>query len=342
MTPFAPLAVQTSRPLCEFYDVALLDLDGVVYVGENAVPTAPAALAKAASAGLRLAFVTNNASRTPASVAAHLTELEVPATAEQVVTSAQAAATLVAELVPVGAAVLVVGGEGLHAALRERALVPVLSADDEPMAVVQGFSPDVGWRQLTEAVLALRRDIPWIACNLDLTIPTPRGRAPGNGTLVNVVRAASGREPVVAGKPELPLHAEAVRRTGARNPLVVGDRLDTDIEGAVRAGTPSLLVLTGVTGARELLDAPVGMRPTFVSADLDGLLQSHETPVLQGATWSFRGWSARVEKSSVEVSGVGEPVDALRVACAAAWSIEPTGERVTVSAPGSARLPSGR
>lgn len=322
MTPADPVLRDSALPLCEAFDVALLDLDGVVYVGEHAVPTAPPALETAAGRGMRLAFVTNNAARTPETVAAHLSELGVPADPEQVVTSAQAAATLVADQVPPGSKVLVLGGDGLVAALRERGLEPVLSADDGPVAVVQGFSPDLGWRQLTEGALALATGVPWVASNTDITIPTPRGRAPGNGTLVGVLRSATGREPVVAGKPELPLHAEAVRRTGAVRPLVVGDRLDTDIEGAVRADTPSLLVLTGVTTPRELLGAAPHLRPTWVAADLGGLLVPHQAPRPEDDGWRAGGWTARTDGQQLVVTGSGDPVDALRAACAAVWTSE--------------------
>jgi len=309
------------EPLCSTYDVALLDLDGVVYRGPHAVPGAPEALAKAAESGMRLAFVTNNAARTPETVAEHLRELGVAAQADQVVTSAQAAARLVAERVPQGSPVLVVGGEGLVNALRERGLVPVHSAKDEPVAVVQGFAPDVSWRLLAEGAYAVATGVPWIASNVDMTIPTGRGIAPGNGTLVSAVGAATGREPVVAGKPELPLHAEALSRSGASRPLVVGDRLDTDIEGAVRAGTPSLLVLTGVTTPERLLAAPPGLRPSYLAEDLTGLLQAHTAPRLTEAGAVLAGWRAELTGGDVlTVRGSGDPIDALRVACAASWA----------------------
>jgi HAD superfamily hydrolase (TIGR01450 family) len=306
--------------LAAAYDTALLDLDGVVYVGPQAVAGAPEALAAARARGMRLAFVTNNASRTPDAVAAHLTELGVPAQVDEVVTSAQAAATLVAERLPAGAAVLVVGGPGLEVALRENGLTPVKSADEAPAAVVQGFSPDVDWGLLLEGVLAVDRGVPWIASNTDLTIPTPRGRGPGNGTLVEVIALATGRRPVVAGKPELPLHREAVRRAGAVHALVVGDRLDTDIEGATRAGTDSLLVLTGVTTVAELLRAPGQHRPTYLSADLSGLLITHPE-VRGGAGVGACGrWTATVHDGRLSLDGEGDRDDALRAACAAAWS----------------------
>jgi glycerol 3-phosphatase-2 len=318
--PAAALQRGTDRPPARLYDAALLDLDGVVYVGPTAVPHAAEALAAARAAGMRLAFVTNNASRTPDKVAAHLRELGVPAQPDEVATSAQAAARLVAELVPAGSAVLVVGGEGLEEAIAGRGLRPVRAHDAEVAAVVQGFDPSVGWTQLAEGAFAVRAGVPWVASNTDLTIPTPRGIAPGNGTLVQVIRSTTGVEPIVAGKPELALHAESAERVGARHPLVVGDRLDTDILGANRAGADSLLVLSGVTDAAQLLAAPPDRRPTFLAADLRGLLRVHE-PVRAGSDGvSSGGWTAAVRDGRLELTGSGEPSEGLRAACVAWWS----------------------
>jgi HAD superfamily hydrolase (TIGR01450 family) len=312
----------SEHPLAERFDTALLDLDGVVYVGPHAIDGVPGALEEARRRGLRTAFVTNNASRPPEAVAAHLRELGVPAEPQDVVTSAQAAATLLLDHVDPGAAVLVVGGEGLYAALRERGLRPVGSLDDDPAALVQGFSPDVGWSQLAEGTFAVRRGLPWIASNLDLTVPTPRGIAPGNGALVGVIRAATGARPLAAaGKPELALHREAMRRSGARDPLVVGDRLDTDIEGANRAGVPSLLVLTGVTGPDELLAADEQHRPTYVAADLSaGLLEPHPRVTGEDRGWVCGAWRVTRRGDRVELAGAGPAIDALRALCVAVWS----------------------
>jgi glycerol-1-phosphatase len=315
----------SARPLADVYDTALLDLDGVVYVGTQAVAHAPETLAAARARGMHLAFVTNNAARMPATVAAQLTRLGVPAAPADVVTAAQAAARLVAEHVPAGAAVLVVGGDGLEQALRERGLRPVRSADDGPAAVVQGYAPDVDWRQLAEASYAVARGIPWIASNLDLTIPTGRGIAPGNGALVGTVRIATGAEPLVAGKPELPLHRETILRTGARNPLVVGDRLDTDIEGAQHAGVDSLLVMTGVTTAALLVAAAPERRPTYLAADLRGLLTAHPEVSGHGDGWACGPWHAAVRDGEAvlerDAGAVGaDPYEGLRALCAAAWS----------------------
>src|SRR3954454_9996585 len=262
-----PLTVGTSIPPCQVYDVALLDLDGVVYVGPDAVPAAPAALAAARGAGMRLGVVANNAARTPEEVAAHLTELGVPAEATDVMTSSQAAATVVAGLLEPGAPVLAVGGPGVAAALTAAGLTVVQRAEDRPAAVVQGYGRDVSWTELAEAVVAVRDGARHVATNVDATIPSPRGALPGNGAMVGVVRAVTGQDPMVTGKPDPAMHAECVRRTGARRPLVVGDRLDTDIEGARRAGAASLLVLTGVTDPAGLLAGPPQHRPALLSAD---------------------------------------------------------------------------
>jgi HAD superfamily hydrolase (TIGR01450 family) len=308
------------RPPAESYDAALLDLDGVVYVGPAAVPHAVDALAAARKAGMRLAFVTNNASRTPQAVADHLRELGIPADADEVATSAQAAARIVAELVPPGSAVLVVGGEGLEQAVVDRGLHPVRVYDSQVAALVQGYHPTVAWTHLAEGTFAVRGGVPWIASNTDLTIPTPRGIAPGNGTLVNVIRTATGVDPIVAGKPELALHAESAERVGARHPLVVGDRLDTDILGADRAGADSLLVLSGVTDAAELLAAPPDRRPTFLSTDLRGLLRPHDPVAATDDGIAVGGWFACVRDGRLELTGDGVLSEGLRAACVAWWA----------------------
>lgn len=265
---------EQSPSVAEQHDVALLDLDGVVYVGADAVPHAAQALAEARSQfGMRSVFVTNNASRTPATVAEHLQRLGVPAEPIQVVTSAQAGARMLAERLAPGEQVLAIGGPGVAEALRERDLVPVFEVDDDTAAVMQGYGPEVGWAQLAEGSLAIARDLPWVATNTDRTIPTPRGRVLGNGALVAALQHASGVEPMVAGKPQPPLMRESVQRSGASNPLVVGDRLDTDIEGANRSGIPSMLVLTGVCDWQDLLTAPDQLRPGMIGRDLRDLLR---------------------------------------------------------------------
>ncbi|GAA0492720.1 HAD-IIA family hydrolase [Streptomyces sp. NPDC046215] len=311
----------SEQRLSAAYDTALLDLDGVVYAGGEAIAHAVESLGTAREGGMHLAYVTNNAARTPEAVAGHLTELGVPAEPSDVITSAQAVARLIADQLPSRARVLVIGAEGLRVALEERGLVPVDSADDDPAAVAQGYGgPDMPWSRLAEASYAVARGVPWFASNTDLTIPSPRGIAPGNGAAVQVVRIATGAEPQVAGKPLPPMHRETVLRTGAERPLVVGDRLDTDIEGAHVGGVDSLLVLTGVTTPAQLLAAEPRHRPTYVAEDLRGLLAAQPAVDADGSDFRCGGWTASVDGGALVLDGDGEPVDGLRALCGAAWS----------------------
>lgn len=263
--------------LIDRYDAALFDLDGVVYLGPVAVPGAVRGIAGLRSRGAKLGFVTNNAARPPGAVAEHLRELGIEAEQEDVVTSAQAGARLLADRFGAGAKVLVVGGDGVLAALAEFDLLGVRSADDDPVAVIQGFSFDLSWAQLNEAAIAIQRGAHWLATNTDSTRPTDRGIVPGNGAAVDAVRTAVSIDPEVAGKPFRPLIDETMSRLGASRPIFVGDRIDTDIAGAARAGIDSLFVLSGAHGMRELLAAGPGERPTHIGTNLAALLEPERT-----------------------------------------------------------------
>lgn len=311
----------STQPLCQHYDLAMLDLDGVVYIGAEAVPGAKSALNAAREAGMALAYVTNNASRPPADIAEHLRELGMPGVKDaDVVTSAQAVAHLIFDAVPRGSEILVVGGLGLYEALEERGLRGVDTFGKDTAAVVQGFHPDVSWRLLAEGTYAVNAGLPWFASNLDLSVPTPRGVAPGNGALVQLIAGATGKHPVVAGKPEAALFAETTERIGGVRPLVVGDRLDTDIEGATNVGVDSLAVLTGVSDLQLIADAEGKHRPGFVSPDLEGLLVPHP-PVLIESDEATCGTSAlRVHNGSLEVLSRGNEVEDIRAALTLAWT----------------------
>ncbi|MCZ2828769.1 HAD-IIA family hydrolase [Modestobacter sp. VKM Ac-2986] len=324
-----PLSAGTDAPPTTTHDVALLDLDGVVYVGPAAVPGVPEALTAARAAGMRLGFVTNNAARTPEQVATHLTELGVPAEPGDVITSSQAAATVVAGLVGAGGRVLAVGGPGVATALTAAGLTVVERAEDSPAAVVQGYGPAVGWAQLAEAVVAVRGGARHVATNTDATIPSPRGVLPGNGAFVGVVSTVTGQQPLVTGKPDPAMHAECVRRTGARRPLVVGDRLDTDIEGARRAGADSLLVLSGVATPAHLLAAGPDHRPDLLAPDAAGLLIGHPPVTGAGDGWDCRGWRAAATDGVLTLHGAGadggptDGLDGLRALAVAHWAQHP-------------------
>lgn len=254
------------------YEALLLDLDGTLYRGPEVIDGAPKALAPDGDSTQRLVYVTNNAARGPGAVAGHLADLGYPATDDDVVTSAQAAARMLAHRLNPGARVLVVGTDDLAAEIDAVGLVPIRRfGETPPEAVVQGHSPATAWPDLAEAAYALRAGALWVAANTDRTLPNERGLAPGNGSMVAALRTASDREPLVAGKPYAPLMEDALERSGTRSALVVGDRLDTDIEGANGLGLDSLLVLTGVSTLEEVRIAPPAQVPTFIATSLDAL-----------------------------------------------------------------------
>ncbi|MFC7449991.1 HAD-IIA family hydrolase [Rhodococcus daqingensis] len=311
------MTVDAAPSLRELHDVLLLDLDGTVYQGAHAIPGAREALVDRSS---RLFYVTNNASRSPLAVAQHLRELGFPASESEVVTSSQSAARLLAEGLEPGASVLVIGTEALAEEVRLVGLSPVRRFDENPAAVVQGHSTETGWAILAEATLAIRAGALWVASNVDSTLPTERGLCPGNGAMVAAVRAATGREPLVAGKPARPLMEDALQRSGSQRPLVVGDRIDTDIAGANAVGVDSLLVLSGVSSVADLLRAPESYRPTYLASRLAEL----DLPAERLSIRPLPGVSVRREDSDLVVScdrgAAPERLDVVRSVLAAAWA----------------------
>ena len=319
----------STTPLDHAYDAALVDLAGVPYRGPHPVPEAAPALVAARAAGMRIVFVTNNASRGADEVARHLTGVGIDASPAEVMTAGQAAARMLEGKVAPGAKVLVVGGTGLRAVIEERGFVVVDSADDHPAAVVQGWHPDVGWRQLAEAAYAVRDGAYFLATNLDLTLPNDRGLAPGNGSLVQAVVTASGVEPDSAGKPAPAMFHQAAALVGSKAPLVIGDRLDTDLAGANAAGFAGLLVLTGVSSARDAVLAAPFERPTFIGETIAALGQSHPRAERHGDWWQVGQATAKAVKGELTVAGPGG-IDAIRAACAAAWAAADEGDQVHV------------
>jgi glycerol-1-phosphatase len=263
--------------LIDRYDAALFDLDGVIYLGPEPVAGAPEAVGRLQQHGVRVGFVTNNAARTPAAVADQLQSFGITCDESDVVTSAQAGAAVVAERFGTGARVLAVGGEGLQQALVEADLVAVNSADDHPVAVIQGYDPKLSWELITEAVLAIGRGATWVATNTDPTRPTERGLVPGNGAAVAAVRTAVETDPLVAGKPHRPLLEETIRRLGSQRPIFVGDRIDTDIAGAGNLDMDSMLVMTGAHGPVQLFSAIGVERPTLLGLSAADLLGDERT-----------------------------------------------------------------
>jgi glycerol-1-phosphatase len=290
------------KTIAQEYDCLLIDLDGTVFRGHEPTEGAVESLDEVDS---RKLFVTNNASRGADEVAAHLRELGFTASVDDVVTSAQSAAHLLRDQLPSGSRVLIVGTEALSDEIAAVGLHPVRRFDDDPAAVVQGLSMTIGWPDLAEAALAIRAGAVWVAANVDKTLPTERGLLPGNGSLVAALQAATGAEPQVAGKPGPQLMKDAVGRGDFRAPLVIGDRLDTDIEGANAADLPSLMVLTGVNNARDAVYAEPAARPTFIGHDLRCLHQ--EAKAL--AVGPQPGWRVDVGDRAMTVSANGQEED---------------------------------
>lgn len=266
-----------AEPLITRYRGLICDLDGVVYRGASAVPHAVETLNRVTADGIPVVFATNNASRPPEDVGNHLRGLGVGPQGWSVVNSSQAAAAYLAKRLAQGARVCAVGGPGVARALTEAGLTPVRVADlgDTPVeAVVQGLGTDVTWTELAAVGYLVGAGVTWVATNVDLTLPTPYGEAPGNGALVALVQTTVNAAPHVVGKPQAALFDLSRSRLGTDQPdtLVCGDRLETDIEGANAAGLDSLFVLSGISRLRDLAFAERPLRPTYVATDLGGLL----------------------------------------------------------------------
>lgn len=327
--------------LLSHYDALLLDLDGVVYRGRGAVDSAVETIESARKRGIRSIYVTNNAARSAEAVADHLREFGLDVAVSDVVTSSMVAATLLRQTMGGTCSVLPIGGRGLSATLSEAGFTLVRSADDGPGAVVQGYGPDVGWKDLAEAGYAIQAGAVWVATNTDGTIPTDRGIAPGNGQLVAAVRSVAGKDPLVAGKPEPAPFWQAAAAAGASRPLVVGDRLDTDITGGNRAEYDTAIVLTGVHGTDELLASEPDERPTYILADMAALSEPAPETLIEGDQARCGQMEVMmVDHDVIRADDYPNPdsVDLLRAACALVWRESDGGGRRPKVSPALRRL----
>lgn len=330
-----------SAPLSSRYDVGLFDLDGVCYLGNDSIPHAPEEVNRAVAGDFKNAYVTNNASRPREDVAQQLRGMGFPATAATVLTSAEIAVDMTLRLFGEDATALIIGGPGLRKAARNASLTAVESADDRPDVVLQGFSPDVGWPELSEAALAIRAGATYIATNLDKTIPRERGLMVGNGSLVTAVAVSTGATPLSAGKPEPEIFRAAAALMEAERPLAIGDNLDTDIKGAVAAGIDSMHVLTGLASARDICLAPSDVRPTYLCDDMRGLNEPYPEAAVEGARarvgeafaeWTGQGFDVTDAGEAVDVSnGASLALDAYRALVLAAWRAADAGSDVSRS-----------
>jgi glycerol-1-phosphatase len=304
--------------LAQQYDCLLLDLDGTVFRGHELTEGAAESLDKVSG---RKLFVTNNASRSAGEVAEHLRDIGLKATADDVVTSAQSAAHVLAAQLPPESRVLVVGTDSLADEIAAVGLRPVRLFEDKPLAVVQGHSTETGWINLAEAALAIRAGALWVAANVDATLPTERGLLPGNGSMVAALKAATEAEPQVAGKPAPTLMTDALARGDFRTPLVVGDRLNTDIAGANAAGLPSLMVLSGVNSARDAVHAVREQRATYIGYDLRSLHQEADVlAVAPQSAWHVEAGDKSVTVSTGRDDDASDELSIVRAVANAVWA----------------------
>lgn len=340
--PMHSFLTASAMPLSCTYQLGLLDLDGVVYRGGQAVDHAVCSINKAQTNGMAIEYTTNNSSRFQNVVADQLESFGLRVEPWQVITSSVVAARMVARHVPQGSRVLVLGAEHLREEVRRVGLIPVDSCEDDPQAVIQGWYPQMTWNQMAQVAFAVEHGAQYYVTNRDLTIPREHGIAPGCGSMIQAVINATGQEPLAsAGKPESAMYDEArmlvannsnfndssvSEQVSVRSSLAIGDRLDTDIEAGIRGGYDSLLVLTGVTDPRMLMLAPQSLRPTYISPDLRGLNTAHEQPHVVEETMVVCGHAqASLDNMTISVSDPSHP-DALRAACALTWKLMDEGK----------------
>lgn len=289
--------------LADRYGCILFDLDGVLYRGEDAVPQAPPTMAELRRRGVRPVFLTNNSSRTPRQVADKLCAIGIEADPGEVVTSALATAELLAERG--GGRAFVIGQDGVREALTDAGIRILEGEPEEADLVVVGFDGGATYGSLKRASLLVQRGARLVATNADGSYPAADGVWPGAGALLSVITTTTGAEPEIVGKPFRPLFEAGRRRGGGGKPLVVGDRLDTDVEGAARLGWDTMLVLTGVSG-REDVDR-TGIRPTVIAEDVSALLEDMRDAGGRGAILGpGAGSVARDRTNGIENEGVIE------------------------------------
>lgn len=309
--------------LIDRYDAAFFDLDGVIYLGPLAVEGATGALAALQARGTTVMFVTNNAARAAQVVIDQLNSLGFDADDDNVLTSAQVAVAHIARELPAGAKVLVSGSASLADLVAEAGMEPVQKAADGPVAVVQGYDPAMTWPRLDEAALAIQAGAKWYATNDDASRPTERGLVPGAGGAIAVIGLTVGGEPTIFGKPFRPMLDEAVRRTGATRPIFVGDRIDTDIVGAVNAGMDSLMVFTGAHGKADLIATRPHERPTHIGADVSALLLPAREVEVTGTVVRCRGQEAYLVDGAIALrtvpSDLSAQLDALWALAHLSW-----------------------
>jgi glycerol-1-phosphatase len=297
-----------SGELAQRYDALFVDLDGVVYRGDHVVPAAPEVLVRVRDLNVKLLFLTNNSARTPQQVAERLRKLGVEAQPTEVLTSALATAALLRREASTGRKAYVIGERGVREALASEGIAILDGEPDRADLVVVGWDRSVDYAKLKTASLLVERGARLIATNADASYPAADGMWPGAGALLAAVTTTTGATPTIVGKPAQPMFRAAVERTSARRPLVVGDRLDTDIGGARAMGFDSLLVMTGASNASGLLGTT--SLPTYVAPDLSGLLEDLPAARFRRARPEESGRvAALLVEAGLSADGVADRID---------------------------------
>ena len=261
--------------LIDSYDCVLLDLDGVVYLGKTPIDNAVKTIKELQKRSVNIAVITNNGSVTAKSVSKWMKDFGLDFKASSIVTSSQTLCWYLKDKYPKGSKVLVVGSESLKESVTEAGFKFVAKAEKDPVVVVNGIDADVSQKDLAEMCFAISKDVDWVSTNGDYTFPTEKGLAPGNGAFNALITSITGKTPLLMGKPEPHMFKQAAELFSSKNPIVVGDRLDTDIQGANKAGFKSMCVLTGVSDMTQIQQASLSTAPTYVGKDLSALIDNN-------------------------------------------------------------------
>ncbi|MBN1304361.1 MAG: HAD-IIA family hydrolase [Anaerolineales bacterium] len=252
----------------------ILDMDGVLWRQDAPIGDLPAIFDRIRACNLKVALATNNATKTVAMFQDKLSTFGVVLEDWQIVSSAMAVADLLQKRYPDGGEVFTIGETGLIDALKERGFTPI--SDDavrQPVAVAAGLDRTINYAKLRTATLLIRNQgVPFYASNSDRSFPTPEGQVPGAGAILASIVAATDVEPIIAGKPKPTLFELCLDRLGtsAKETLMVGDRLETDIAGAQAVGMPTAVVLSGIS----TVEMAKAWRPKvdLIAEDLECLL----------------------------------------------------------------------
>jgi len=242
------------------YKGYLIDLDGTMYRGKERIEAASDFILALQKENIPYLFVTNNSSKRPEEVAAHLRSFDIPATPQQVFTTSQATANYIYDKKP-SASIYPIGEDGLMSALSEKSFE---ITDVQPDYVVIGIDREITYKKLAKACLAVRDGATFISTNGDIALPTERGLLPGNGAMTSVIAVSTATQPIFIGKPESIIMEQALKVLGVprEQTLMVGDNYDTDIKAGMNTGLDTLLVHSGVT-TKEIL-ATISKKPTYV------------------------------------------------------------------------------